>query len=49
MKVNGDSMDNEIKIKNFLDLNISKPLIKKYVDSGFIKKVSHGIYKIAIY
>ena len=57
MKVNGDAMDNEIKIKNFLDsnhgyiltsdfldLNISKPLIKKYVDRGLIKKVSHGIY-----
>ena len=57
MKVNGDAMDNKIKIKNFLDsnhgyiltsdflyLNISKPLIKKYVDSGLIKKVSHGIY-----
>ena len=57
MKVNDDAMDNEIKIKNFLDsnhgyiltsdfldLNISKPLIKKYVDSGLIKKVSHGIY-----
>ena len=57
MKVNGNAMDNEIKIKNFLNsnhgyiltsdflyLNISKPLIKKYVDSGLIKKVSHGIY-----
>lgn len=57
MKVNGDSMDNENKIKKFLDsnhgyiltsdflkLNISKPLIKKYVDSGIIRKASHGIY-----
>ena len=57
MKVNGDSMTNENKIKQFLDancgyistsdflkLNISKPLIKKYVDNGLIKKVSHGLY-----
>ncbi len=57
MKVNGDSMDNETKIKQFLDanhgyistsdflkLNISKPLIKKYVDKGLINKVSHGLY-----
>lgn len=57
MKVNGDSMTNEDKIKQFLDtnhgyiytsdflkLNISKPLIKKYVDTGLIKKVSHGLY-----
>ena len=47
MKVNGDSMTNENKIKQFLDanrgyistsdfvkLNISKPLIKKYVDKN---------------
>lgn len=57
MKVNGDSMTNEDKIKQFLGtnhgyistsdfliLNISKPLIKKYVDTGLIKKVSHGLY-----
>ncbi len=57
MKVNGDSMTNEDKIKQFLDanhgyistsdflkLNISKPLIKKYVDKGLINKVSHGLY-----
>lgn len=57
MKVNGDSMTNENKIKQFLDanrgyistsdflkLNISKPLIKKYVDKGLINKVSHGLY-----
>ena len=57
MKVNGDAMDNEIKIKNFLNsnhgyiltsdflnLNISKSLIKKFVDIGLIKKVFHGIY-----
>ncbi len=58
MKVNGDSMTNENKIKQFLDanrgyistsdflkLNISKPLKKKYVDNGLIKKkVSHGLY-----
>ena len=57
MKVNGDSMTNEDKIKQFLDanhgyistsdflrLNISKPLIKKYVNKGLINKVSHGLY-----
>lgn len=57
MKVNGDSITNEDKIKQFLDinhgyistshflkLNITKPLIKKYVDTGLIKKVSHGLY-----
>ena len=57
MKVNGDSMTNEYKIKQFLDanhgyistsdflkLNISKPLIKKYIDKGLINKVSHGLY-----
>ena len=57
MKVNGDIMDNETKIKKFLDsnygyittsdflsLNISKPLIKKYIDNGLIRKVSHGLY-----
>ncbi len=57
MKVNGDSMTNEDKIKQFLDanhgyistsdflkLNISKPLIKKYVDNGLLIKVSHGLY-----
>ena len=57
MKVNGDSMTNEDKIKqflvanhgyistsDFLKLNISKPLIKKYVDKGLINKVSHGLY-----
>ena len=57
MKVNGDSMTNEDKIKQFLDtnhgyistsdflkLNISKPLLKKYVDKGLINKVSHGLY-----
>lgn len=57
MKVNGDSMTNEDKIKQFLDanhgyistsdflkLNISKPLIKKYIYNGLINKVSHGLY-----
>ena len=57
MKVNSDNMDNETKIKKFLDsnygyittsdflsLNISKPLIKKYIDNGLIRKVSHGLY-----
>ncbi len=57
MKVNGDYMSNEDKIKDYLDknhgyistsdilnLNISKPLIKKYVESGLLRKVSHGLY-----
>lgn len=57
MKVKGDLMDNELKIKDFLKnnynyistadflkLNISKPLIKKYIGSGLIRKVSHGLY-----
>lgn len=29
---------------DFLNLNISKPLIKKYVNSGLIRKVCHGLY-----
>ena len=57
MKVNGDYMNNETKIReflknnygyittsDFLNLSISKPLIKKYIDNGLIRKVSHGIY-----
>ena len=57
MKVNGDYMSNEDKIKDYLEknhgyistsdilnLNISKPLIKKYVESGLLRKVSHGLY-----
>lgn len=56
MKVNGDSMTNEDKIKQFLNanygyistsdflkLNISKPLIKKYVDKGLIKELPEEI------
>lgn len=57
MKVNGNSMNNETKIQQFLDnnhgyistseflnLNISKPMIKRYIDKGLIRKVSHGLY-----
>lgn len=57
MKVNGDFVSKEDKIKEHLDknhgyistseilnLNISKPLIKKYVESGLLRKVSHGLY-----
>lgn len=57
MKVNGDSMNNEAKIQqfldnnrgyistsDFLDLSISKPMIKKYIDKGLIRKVAHGLY-----
>lgn len=57
MKVNGDFMSNEDKIKDYLDknygyittseilnMNISKPLIKKYVENGLLRKVSHGLY-----
>ena len=33
-----------ISTSDFLKLNISKPLIKKYLDSGLIRKVSHGLY-----
>ena len=35
---------NYISTADFLKLNISKPLIKKYIDSGLIRKVSHGLY-----
>ncbi len=57
MKVNGDFVNNETKIQQFLDnnhgyistadflnLKISKPMIKKYVDKGLIRKVAHGLY-----
>lgn len=33
-----------ISTSDFLKLNISKPLIKKYLDNGLIKKVAHGLY-----
>lgn len=33
-----------ISTSDFLKLNISKPLIKKYLDSGLIRKASHGLY-----
>lgn len=33
-----------ISTSEFLNLNISKPMIKKYVDRGLIRKVSHGLY-----
>lgn len=33
-----------ISTSDFLKLNISKPLIKKYLDSGLIRKVAHGLY-----
>lgn len=57
MKVNSVSMNNEVKIQqfldnnhgyistsDFLDLDISKPMIKKYTDKGLIRKVAHGLY-----
>ena len=33
-----------ITTKDILKLGISKPLIRKYLDSGLIEKVSHGLY-----
>lgn len=33
-----------ISTSDFLKLNISKPLIKKYLDNGLIRKVAHGLY-----
>lgn len=33
-----------ISTSDFLKFNISKPLIKKYLDNGLIKKVSFGLY-----
>ncbi len=57
MKVNGDFMNYEDKIKEFLKnnhgyistsellgLGINKPMIKKYMDKGLIRKVAHGLY-----
>lgn len=53
MKVNGDFMNYENKIKEFLKNNheyiriirINKAMIKKYIDKGLIRKVAHGIYR----
>ncbi len=39
-----DANHGYIFTSDFLKLNISKPLIKKYVDKGLINKVSHGLY-----
>ena len=39
-----DANHGYISTSDFLKLNISKPLIKKYVDKGLINKVSHGLY-----
>ena len=33
-----------ISTSEFLDMNINKPTIKKFVDSGFIRRVGHGLY-----
>lgn len=33
-----------ITTADFLNLNISKPLIQNYLDEGIIEKVSHGLY-----
>lgn len=33
-----------ISTSDFLNLNISKPTIKKYIDNGLIRKVCHGLY-----
>lgn len=33
-----------IATSDFIKLNISKPLIKKYVEKGIIRKVAHGLY-----
>ena len=39
-----DANHGYISTSDFLKLNISKPLIKKYVDNGLLIKVSHGLY-----
>ena len=39
-----DDNNGYISTSDFLKLNISKPLIKKYIDNGLIRKVSHGLY-----
>ena len=33
-----------ISTSDFLNLNISKPMINKFIDLGLIRKVSHGLY-----
>lgn len=33
-----------IATSDFIKMNISKPLIKKYVEKGVIRKVAHGLY-----
>ena len=33
-----------IKTSDFLNIGISKPLIKKNIDKGIIERVSHGLY-----
>lgn len=33
-----------ITTSDFLNMNISKPLIQNYIDEGIIEKVSHGLY-----
>ena len=39
-----DNNHGYISTADFLNLKISKPMIKKYVDNGLIRKVSHGLY-----
>lgn len=39
-----DGNNGYMSTSDFLKLNISKPLIKKYIDNGLIRKVSHGLY-----
>lgn len=33
-----------ITTDDFLKLNICKPMIKKYIDNGLVRKVYHGLY-----
>ncbi len=39
-----DGKNGYMSTSDFLKLNISKPLIKKYINNGLIRKVSHGLY-----
>ncbi len=39
-----DGNNGYMSTSDFLKLNISKPLIKKYINNGLIRKVSHGLY-----
>lgn len=39
-----DNNHGYISTSDFLNLNISKPMIKKYIDKGLIRKVAHGLY-----